>query len=156
MRLVPFSYFWICWKVMPSCLARLSWEMPCSLRCCFRRWPTWMSMGWGDLLCTVLAPFYSNKTATWLSGWGVRNRHENGAAYFSFHRVVFAASPTISWFGNAYLWPALQWPLVEVTTPHTCNSQVRGQDSIERLGWVLLLAWILFVYYKLSNYINCF
>ena len=45
MRLMPFSYFWICWKVRPSFSPSFSWLMPSSMRRKRTRLPTWMSIG---------------------------------------------------------------------------------------------------------------
>ena len=39
-RLVPFSYFWICWKVMPSFSPSFSWLRPSSFRRMRTRPPT--------------------------------------------------------------------------------------------------------------------
>ena len=39
-RLLPFSYFWICWKVMPSARPKAVCDKPARLRACRKRWPT--------------------------------------------------------------------------------------------------------------------
>ena len=49
-RLVPFSYFWICWNVMPRFSPSFSWLMPSMLRRSRMRLPTWMSVGFGFFL----------------------------------------------------------------------------------------------------------
>src|SRR5689334_25273591 len=46
-RLVPFSYFWICWKVRPSASPSFSWLMPSIMRRMRTRLPTYLSTGLG-------------------------------------------------------------------------------------------------------------
>ena len=55
-RLVPFSYFWICWKVMPSASPSFSWLIEIMLRRRRMREPTWMSMGLGVFFGSDMAP----------------------------------------------------------------------------------------------------
>ena len=47
MRLTPFSYFWICWKVIPSAAPSFSWLIPTVMRRIRSRAPTWLSIGLG-------------------------------------------------------------------------------------------------------------
>src|SRR5688572_26227799 len=42
---MPFSYFWICWKVRPSCSPSFSWLIPRSIRRSRTRAPTCTSTG---------------------------------------------------------------------------------------------------------------
>src|SRR5689334_18148111 len=49
-RLVPFSYFWICWKVRPSASPSFSWLMPSMMRRMRTRLPTYLSTGFGALV----------------------------------------------------------------------------------------------------------
>src|ERR1700752_1293221 len=49
-RLVPFSYFWICWKVRPSASPSFSWLMPSMIRRIRTRLPTYLSTGFGALV----------------------------------------------------------------------------------------------------------
>src|SRR5215475_8471333 len=49
-RLVPFSYFWICWKVRPSASPSFSWLMPSIMRRIRTRLPTYLSTGFGALV----------------------------------------------------------------------------------------------------------
>lgn len=47
MRLAPFSYFWICWKLTPHCSASASCDMPIVLRRMRTAAPSAMSIGSG-------------------------------------------------------------------------------------------------------------
>src|SRR5579883_2113384 len=49
-RLVPFSYFWTCWKVRPSASPSFSWLMPSMMRRMRTRLPTYLSTGLGALV----------------------------------------------------------------------------------------------------------
>ncbi len=52
-RCFPCSYFWICWKVKPTCCPSSSWLMPINVRRAFTRPPTWTSTGRGPNSPTV-------------------------------------------------------------------------------------------------------
>ncbi len=58
-RFVPFSYFWICWNVMPRFSPSFSWLMPSMLRRSRIRLPTWTSIGLGFFLFSIIfsSPF---------------------------------------------------------------------------------------------------
>src|SRR5215475_2734946 len=49
-RLVPFSYFWICWDVRPSASPSFSWLIPSIMRRILTRLPTYLSTGFGALV----------------------------------------------------------------------------------------------------------
>src|ERR1700759_3087902 len=49
-RLVPFSYFWTCWKVRPKASPSFSWLMPSIMRRIRTRLPTYLSTGFGALV----------------------------------------------------------------------------------------------------------
>src|SRR5665213_1274823 len=49
-RLVPFSYFWTCWKVRPNASPSFSWLMPSMMRRMRTRLPTYLSTGFGALV----------------------------------------------------------------------------------------------------------
>src|SRR6476620_6145440 len=49
-RLVPFSYFWTCWKVRPNASPSFSWLMPNMMRRMRTRLPTYLSTGLGALV----------------------------------------------------------------------------------------------------------
>src|SRR6266481_2601685 len=49
-RLVPFSYFWTCWKVRPKASPSFSWLMPSMMRRMRTRLPTYLSTGLGALV----------------------------------------------------------------------------------------------------------
>ena len=55
-RLVPFSYFWICWKVSPSASPSFSWLMPSMMRRIRTRLPTYLSIGLGALVAIANSP----------------------------------------------------------------------------------------------------
>src|ERR1700688_3914109 len=49
-RLVPFSYFFICWNVRPNASPSFSWLMPSMMRRMRTRLPTYLSTGLGALV----------------------------------------------------------------------------------------------------------
>src|SRR6516162_6787754 len=63
-RLVPFSYFWICWNVRPSASPSFSWLIPSMMRRMRTRLPTYLSTGLGALVAIVETPwdFYVSAT----------------------------------------------------------------------------------------------
>src|SRR5258707_15398480 len=56
-RLVPFSYFWTCWKVRPSASPSFSWLMPSMMRRMRTRLPTYLSTGLGALVDICNTPW---------------------------------------------------------------------------------------------------
>ena len=78
MRLVPFSYFWICWNVMPRCSPSFSWLMPSIMRRRRTRLPTWMSIGFGCFLLAISASCFlvaRQRTASSASPGRVSDAH---------------------------------------------------------------------------------
>src|SRR5580658_2322308 len=55
-RLVPFSYFWICWKVRPTASPRLVWLIASMSRRIRIRAPTCSSVGLGPFLFGIPPP----------------------------------------------------------------------------------------------------
>src|SRR6266404_1130912 len=56
-RLVPFSYFCICWNVSPNASPSFSWLMPSMMRRMRTRLPTYLSTGLGALVDISSTPW---------------------------------------------------------------------------------------------------
>src|ERR1700739_3084940 len=79
-RLVPFSYFWTCWKVRPKASPSFSWLMPSMIRRMRTRLPTYLSTGLGALADISSTP--------WESREGTR-QNENAADIGNAQRQVW-------------------------------------------------------------------
>src|SRR5580692_4518605 len=93
-RLMPFSYFWICWKVRPRPWAKAVCDMPSIRRRIRMRAPTYLSVGLGVLIAIIRKFHLQERCAS------------NGSSNAAAPDAAGARATTRKHFGGTCIQPA--------------------------------------------------